>query len=138
MLSTDDAAPGDRLVESFRIRLNALFAERDAAGIPVTNKEVASWMQANGYPLSPAGLSQLRSGASGPSLRTIEGLAAYFGVDSALLLSEAEVRSHLGEILSNPEVQGVALRASRLTPEALQALSALMDQMLPAADEEGS
>lgn len=122
--------PGERLGRVFQERLNALVARSARDGATVSNAEVARWMTEHGYPITPPALSMLRNreGAK-PALRTIEGLAAYFGVDPAVLLSGQDVRAQVTDLLADPAVEAVAARASGLSPAGLAAVRALLDQL---------
>ena len=69
-------------VDAFTERLNRLFAVVYPPGRgPYRNVEVTEALAGRGYRLSAPYLSQLRSGVrSGPSARTVEMLAEFFGV----------------------------------------------------------
>jgi transcriptional regulator with XRE-family HTH domain len=125
-----DVAPGARTAEVFRRRLNELFA-LGANGRPVTNREVAQWMREHGYAINEAYLSALRGGhRESPSLRVIEGVAAYFGVSPASLVDpDGQSRADLQAVLRDKGVESLALRARGLTPENVKAVTDLVDQI---------
>jgi hypothetical protein len=84
--------PGDRIAQCFQQKLNSCFEKRSAErGHTITNVEVSSWLEEHGYHCKPAYLGALRNGRPGrqasPSLRVIEGLAAYFEIDPAVFFS---------------------------------------------------
>lgn len=124
----DGAIPGQRLGEAFRARLNELFAAAERRGRRITNREVVLWMNDHGYAIKDAYLSQLRSGrATSPSLKIIEGLSAYFDVDSSRFLSGD--RSHvLNDLLDQHGVQSIATRAVGLSQENIDAIARLLDR----------
>ncbi|HEY0189340.1 MAG TPA: hypothetical protein VGC67_17780 [Cellulomonas sp.] len=122
--------PGERLGRVFQQRLNALVDRSARQGAPVSNAEMARWMTEHGFPITPPALSMLRNrpGAR-PALRTIEGLAAFFEVDPAVLLSDQDVRPALAELHADPAAEAVAARAAGLSPGSLAAVRALLDQL---------
>ncbi|WP_419703782.1 hypothetical protein [Promicromonospora sp. NFX87] len=122
------AAPGQRLGEAFRLRLNELFVAAERGGRRVTNREVVRWMNDHGYAIKDAYLSQLRSGrASSPSLKIIEGLSAYFDVDSSALLS-VDNSAVLNDLLDQHGVRSIATRAAGLSQENVDAIARLLDR----------
>ncbi|MFE7508221.1 hypothetical protein [Promicromonospora sp. NPDC057488] len=126
--ASDTAAPGQRLGEAFRARLNELFAAAERRGKRITNREVVLWMNHHGYAIKDAYLSQLRSGrAASPSLKIIEGLSAYFDVDSSTLLS-ADSSPGLNELLNEHGVRSIATRAAGLSQENIDAIARLLDR----------
>jgi transcriptional regulator with XRE-family HTH domain len=130
-VTTQDNPPGERLSRAFQHRLNELFATRARAGRGATNRQVATWMTEHGYAVKEAYLSALRGGhRTSPSLRIIEGLAAYFGVEPKDLLDTGEdPRKELRLALSDHGVEAFALRAEGLSEENVRAVTQLLDQM---------
>ena len=125
---SDGAAPGQRLGEAFRTRLNELFVAAERRGRRITNREVVRWMNDHGYAIKDAYLSQLRSGrATSPSLKIIEGLGAYFGVDSSTFLS-ADRSPVLNDLLKEHGVRSIATRAAGLSEENIDAIARLLDR----------
>jgi len=124
----DRVVPGQRLGEAFRLRLNELFAAAERRGKRVTNREVVRWMNEHGYAIKDAYLSQLRSGrAASPSLKIIEGLSAYFGVDSSTFLTVDSSRM-LNDLLEQHGVRSIATRAAGLSEENIDAIARLLDR----------
>jgi len=125
---SDGVAPGRRLGEAFRHRLNELFTAAERRGRRITNREVVLWMNDHGYVIKDAYLSQLRSGrASSPSLKIIEGLSAYFDVDSSTFLSAGN-SPELDELLDQHGVRSIATRAAGLSQENVEAIARLLDR----------
>lgn len=88
-------------------------------------------MSERGYAINEAYLSALRGGhRESPSLRVIEGIAAYFGVSPASLVDSGEgIRADLRAALHDKGVESLALRARGLTPENVKAVTDLVDQI---------
>jgi hypothetical protein len=125
---SDGVAPGQRLGEAFRLRLNEAFAAAERRGKRITNREVVVWMNDHGYAIKDAYLSQLRFGrATSPSLKIIEGLSAYFDVDSSTFLS-ADSSPVLNELLDQHGVRAIATRAAGLSQENIDAIARLLDR----------
>lgn len=125
---SDGMAPGQRLGEAFQLRLNEAFAAAERRGKRLTNREVVLWMNDHGYAIKDAYLSQLRSGrATSPSLKIIEGLSAYFNVDSSRLLSD-DRSPVLNELLDQHGVRAIATRAAGLSQENIDAIARLLDR----------
>ncbi|MBL0886726.1 hypothetical protein [Myceligenerans indicum] len=125
----DLVTPGQRLGELFRSRLNELFAAAERRGERLTNREVVRWMSDHGYPIKDAYFSQLRSGrATSPSLKVIEGISAYFGVESSTFLDVDRRRAELDDLLEEHGVRSVATRAVGLSDENIDAIARLLDR----------
>lgn len=126
----DDVAPGERTARVFRHRLNELFA-RGRGGRPVTNREAAQWMTERGYSINEAYLSALRGGhRSSPSLRVVEGIAAFFGVSTGSLVEpEESPDDRLRAALADEGVEQFALRAQGLSPENVRAIIEIVDRV---------
>ncbi|GAA1849873.1 helix-turn-helix domain-containing protein [Myceligenerans crystallogenes] len=121
--------PGERISQVFRTRLNDLFATAERRGERITNREIVRWMSEHGYPIKDAYLSQLRSGRAGsPSLKVIEGLSAYFGVDSSTFLTSEVTEPEINSLLEKHGVRSLATRAAGLSEENLDAISRLLDR----------
>ena len=130
-MTTHENPPGERLNRAFQHRLNELFEKRQRDGRGATNREVATWMTEHGYAVKEAYLSALRGGhRTSPSLRIIEGLAAYFGVEPKDLLDTGEdPKKDLRLALSDHGVEAFAMRAEGLSAENVRAVTQLLDQM---------
>ncbi|QJW36894.1 XRE family transcriptional regulator [Cellulosimicrobium protaetiae] len=126
----DDVAPGERTARVFRRRLNELFA-RGRGGRPVTNREAAQWMTERGYSINEAYLSALRGGhRSSPSLRVVEGIAAFFHVSTGSLVDpEEDPDARLRAALADEGVEQFALRAQGLSPENVRAIIEIVDRV---------
>jgi transcriptional regulator with XRE-family HTH domain len=117
-------------------RLNRLFETVHPAGRgPYSNEEVASAIREQGGDISRAYLSYLRNGErTNPTLQHLQALARFFGVTAAYFFDDdvaAEVNAqlHIAVALRDAEVRAVALRAVGLSPKALQAVVAIIEEV---------
>ncbi|MFF4716533.1 helix-turn-helix domain-containing protein [Streptomyces eurythermus] len=116
-----------------KVRLNALFAgvENPKTGRPYTVPEVAS---ATG--ISESAIRQLRQGAKqNPTLKTVELLAAHFGVQNDYFskeMSGADVDRvvaglKLLDVLEKAGVQDVFARAGELSADSMRMIAAVIN-----------
>ncbi|PYC76894.1 hypothetical protein C7C46_21120 [Streptomyces tateyamensis] len=152
-------------------KLDHLFREIHPAGRgPFSYHEVAQAIReqagADGPTVSHGTLQQIRTGAkTNPTVRTLEAIAAFFGVPAAYFLDDtvaervdARVRelkaervagapegeqAELAGVLADRDVRAVAFRLAGLSPRALKGLRAIVDQVravegLPEVGRRGS
>ena len=120
------AAKLDRLFRSSAARRRGEF----------TYREVAAGVAARGLgPISATYVWQLRTGQrANPTLRHLEGLAAFFGVPASYFI-DAEVSARVDAdlelivTLNDGALRRLALDAAGLSPESLAAVSVLVKQL---------
>lgn len=131
--------PSDIMGTDFAQRLNALFAAVPAPdGRPFTNEAVISGIaERGGDTISKGYLSELRSGKKdNPTLRHIEALADFFGVDPAYFVADQARADEITEqirlvrAMGDAGVQGLALRASEMSPKNFSLIEAMIEQVL--------
>jgi transcriptional regulator with XRE-family HTH domain len=119
----------------FAEKLNYLWDTVHPPGRPNTLDQVVGGVAAAGYEISASYLSQLRNGVkTNPTLNTIRGLAAFFGVPAAYFLDEAEearINDQLSVIVAMRDagVRNVALRTHGLSERDLAALHAMISSL---------
>jgi ESX-1-secreted protein regulator len=119
----------------FAEKLNHLWDTVHPPGRPNTLDQVVDGVAAAGYEISASYLSQLRNGVkTNPTLNTIRGLAAFFGVPAAYFLDEAEearINDQLSVIVAMRDagVRNVALRTHGLSDRDLAALHAMISSL---------
>ena len=119
----------------FAKKLNHLWDTVHPPGRPNTLDQVVDGVAAAGYEISASYLSQLRNGVkTNPTLNTIRGLAAFFGVPAAYFLDEAEearINDQLSVIVAMRDagVRNVALRTHGLSDRDLAALHAMISSL---------
>lgn len=120
---------------SFSAKLNHLFATvRPADGEEASYREVAAAIAEQGGPtISPSYIYQLRSGIrENPTLRHVQALAKYFGVDVAYFTDDdfaEQTDAQLATLaaMRDAGVRSIALRAANLSPESLVLVSDMID-----------
>lgn len=139
-LGTEAGYPirSDTVGNDFARRLNALFEAVPAPdGRPFTNEAVITGIaQRGGDTISKGYLSELRSGKKdNPTLRHIEALADFFGVDPAYFVADQARADEITEqirllrAMGDADVQGVALRASGMSAKNLGLIEAMIEQV---------
>ncbi|AEF38724.1 hypothetical protein AS9A_0265 [Hoyosella subflava DQS3-9A1] len=125
----DPAGPGDRGL--FAERLEELFRSvPDPSGRRYTGSAIARKSTELGYKLGESYLSQLRSGkARTPSFRTVEGIAAAFGVDVRYFLEDA------GRRRNREDIDMMRLQADRTIHEAAHRLAGLPESSITIVNE---
>lgn len=124
-----------RSARTFADKLNHLWDTVHPSGRPNTLDQVVGGVAAAGYEISASYLSQLRNGVkTNPTLNTIQGLAAFFGVPAAYFLDEAEeerINEQLDLIIAMRDagVRNVALRTHGLNDRDLAALHAMISSL---------
>jgi hypothetical protein len=119
----------------FAEKLNHLWDTVHPPGQPNTLDQVVDGVAAAGYEISASYLSQLRNGVkTNPTLNTMRGLAAFFGVPAAYFLDEAEearINDQLSVIVAMRDagVRNVALRTHGLSERDLAALHAMISSL---------
>lgn len=123
----------------FAARLNRLFELVPGPdGRPFSNEAVIAGLAEHGGPtISKGYLSELRSGKKdNPTLRHIEALAAFFGVDPAYFVADQDRADEIAEQISTLKalgdagVQSIALRAADASPESRDLIAAMIDQII--------
>ena len=128
----DDDGASPTLAE----RLDHLFSVQGARkGREPTYREVATAIADRGGPtVSPSYIWQLRTGLKdNPTLKHLEALAAYFQVEPAYFFDASTAQRvdadrALSAAMADPIVRTVALAASRLTPDSLAVVQAVIDR----------
>ena len=120
--------------EEFGQRLDRLFdIVRRPDGGMYSNQAVAEAITADGTPISRIYIWQLRTGAKdNPTKRHIEALADFFDVPVAYFFDDdegAQIRAELELLtaLKDGDVRSLALRAHGLSPDALAAITAMVE-----------
>ncbi|RJQ77994.1 XRE family transcriptional regulator [Pseudonocardiaceae bacterium YIM PH 21723] len=107
-----------------------------ATGRPGVHVIARQITDSTGVPISGAYLNQLATGKrDNPSLRQMEALAAYFGVDISFFagrnpVEPAPVSSDNGleSALNDPGIQMIALRTEGLSDQSKQAILSMIEQ----------
>jgi len=115
---------------SFAERLEHLIRHVHPAGRgPYSDAEISEWIAAQGGHLSRTALGKLRSGKqANPTLATLTALAGFFGVpvsylaDTAQDRDDTDVQLATAAVKRDPRVQVIAMRAGKMSPDALQTL----------------
>ncbi len=122
----------------FAERLNRLFELVPGPdGKPFSNEAVIAGLAEHGPTISKGYLSELRSGKKdNPTLRHIEALAAFFGVDPAYFVADQDRADEIADqittlkALGDAGVQSIALRAADASPESRDLIAAMIDQII--------
>jgi transcriptional regulator with XRE-family HTH domain len=121
--------------QSFGDLLNRLIDITHRHGrLPYTNRELAEAVQARGVRCTPQYVGQLRAGKHAPSLEMARALAQVFGVpidyftDADVARNTDQQLNYLAAI-QDAGVTNVALRATGLSPSALEALHEVIDRI---------
>jgi transcriptional regulator with XRE-family HTH domain len=130
-------ADGDTAARaSFAQLLDRLFRRvRPAGKTEYTYEQVAHGAARAGFDISPAYVWQLRNGKrTNPTLRHIQGLAAFFGVPAGYFLDPAvrdavDVELELAATLRDSGVRQLALRAHGLSPDGLAAVQSMVEHV---------
>lgn len=134
---TDDRADdaGTDPSPSLAARLERLFdtmRRRDER--PISNAVAAKAItEKTGVSISAAYLWQLRSGKStNPTVEPLRAIADFFGISASYLIEsdvdpKLEAQLELLQVLRDAGVRDLAMRASGLTPEAIDSLRAMVD-----------
>lgn len=131
-MSGGDGARGGTVAD----KVNHLFATvHPASRGPYSNAEVAREIRAANGPdasVSASTLVQLRSGIkTNPTMKTIEALAAFFGVPPAYFFDDAvaeRTNAEIAEITALRDVKELALRANGLSEGTLTMIRAVIEQ----------
>jgi len=118
-------------------KLNHLFAAVHPAGRgPYSNEEVAAAIQDRAGPsISGTYIWLLRKGQrDNPTKKHLEALAEFFGVPPAYFFDDdtaAQLRAELDLLaaLRDASVRDIALRAAELSPDSLDAIRGMIDQV---------
>lgn len=134
-----EEAPGRR---SLAEKVDHLFRSIHPVGRgPYSYKEVEAGIRGRGGPaMSSSYVWQLRTGKrDNPTMKHLEALADFFGVSPSYFFEEEASRRIQAELsmlatMRDAQVRSVALRASGLSPETLQAIQGFIER---ARDLEG-
>jgi transcriptional regulator with XRE-family HTH domain len=118
-------------------KLDRLFAAVHPRGTgEYTYREVADGVRARGFaPISATYIWQLRTGQrSNPTMKHVEGLAAFFGVPVNYFFNDdvaARVDAELDVLVALREgpIRQIALRAAGLSPESQQAIAEMVEHV---------
>lgn len=121
----------------FAYRLEQLFATvtDPTTGKRYTDDDVAAAIRASGGEVSSSYLWKLRRGtARNPTLQHINALAGFFHVPAAYFVEDELAQTILAELklltaMRKSGVRDVALRAGELSPEGLDAIRTVIEQI---------
>jgi len=129
---TEDRAELQTLAD----KLNHLFATIYPAGRgPYTNAEVEEGVRAAGGSISEQYLYLLRNGRrDNPTYKHLEALARFFDVPVQYFFDDTFAERYATELrllaaLRDGQVRRLALRAATVSPEALSAIAAVLEQL---------
>ena len=135
-MSASKGNSGQSDLGSLAERLNYLFENIHPTGRgPYSNEEVASAIRQQGGDISRAYLSYLRNGErSNPTLQHLQALGRFFGVAVAYFFdddvaAEVDAQLHIAVALRDAGVRAIALRATGLSPKALQAVAVIIEEV---------
>jgi transcriptional regulator with XRE-family HTH domain len=119
----------------FQARVDHLFQTvRAPDGGEYTYRQVATDIERLvGYRTSSSYLQELRAGIrSNPSMKHLHGLCAFFGVPIAYFFDEdlaarLDAELELAASLRDPAIRELAIHATGLSPDALQAITQIVD-----------
>lgn len=118
-------------------RLNKLFEvmHRPSAP-PLSNAAAATAItEKTGVSISPAYLWQLRNGVKdNPTVQHLRAIAEFFGVPASYLIDrdpdpQIDAQLNLLQALRDSGVRDLAMRASGLTPQALNSVALILDRV---------
>ena len=132
---TDVTASENAEPSELAIKLNKLFdTMRKPSVPPLSNAAAADAITAKtGVSISAAYLWQLRSGMkTNPTVTHLRAIAQFFGVAPSYLIDpgidpEIDAQLNLLQAMRDAGVRDLAMRASGLTPQALNSLRAMVD-----------
>lgn len=118
-------------------RLNKLFEVTQKPNQqPLSNAAAAADItRKTGVSISPAYLWQLRNGVKdNPTVQHLRALAEYFGVPASYLIDpdpapQIDAQLNLLQALRDGGVRDLAMRASGLTPQALNSVASILDRV---------
>ena len=118
-------------------RLNKLFeVMRRANKPPLSNAAAAAEITSRtGVSISPAYLWQLRNGhKDNPTVQHLRAIADFFGVPASYLIDrdpdpQIDAQLNLLQALRDSGVRDLAMRASGLTPQALNSVALILDRV---------
>ena len=119
----------------FQARLDHLFlAVRGPDGSEYSYRQVAAGIERLvGYRTSSSYLQELRAGLrTSPTMKYLHGLCAFFGVPVAYFFDEdlaarVDAQLELAASLRDPAVRKLAIHAAGLSPDALDAITQIVD-----------
>lgn len=123
-------------VRTLADRLNHLFATIHPPGRgPYTNAEVEDAIRGAGGSISEQYIHLLRNGKrDNPTYKHLEALAKFFDVPVAYFFDDSVAETYSAELrllgaLRDARVRNVALRAATLSPQALNAIAGVLEQL---------
>ena len=135
-MGDDDAVKG-AATGDLGARLNKLFEvmHRPSAP-PLTNAAAAAAItEKTGVSISPPYLWQLRNGVKdNPTVSHLRAIAEFFGVPASYLIDrdpdpQIDAQLNLLQALRDSGVRDLAMRASGLTPQALNSVALILDRV---------
>jgi transcriptional regulator with XRE-family HTH domain len=135
-LGDDDAVKGAETGD-LAARLNKLFeVMRRPTTPPLSNAAAATAItEKTGVSISPAYLWQLRNGVKdNPTVQHLRAIAEFFGVPASYLIDrdpdpQIDAQLNLLQALRDSGVRDLAMRASGLTPQALNSVALILDRV---------
>ncbi|ORB83646.1 XRE family transcriptional regulator [Mycobacterium kansasii] len=136
-MTSADGPQGSSHASDLSLKLNKLFEiMRKPSEPPLSNAAAAEAItKKTGVSISSAYLWQLRSGIKrNPTVQHLRAIAEFFGVSASYLIDPGvdpliDVQLDLLQALRDAGVRDLALRASGLTPEALNSIAAILDRV---------
>lgn len=130
-----ETAPEDAELSELSIKLNKLFdTMRKPSDPPLSNAAAADAItHKTGISISAAYLWQLRTGMkTNPTVTHLRAIAQFFGVAPSYLIDpgidpDIDAQLNLLQAMRDAGVRDLAMRASGLTPQALNSLRAMVD-----------
>jgi len=130
-----EAASESAELSELSIKLNKLFdTMRKPSDPPLSNAAAAEAItRKTGISISSAYLWQLRTGAkTNPTVTHLRAIAQFFGVAPSYLIDpgidpDIDAQLNLLQAMRDAGVRDLAMRASGLTPQALNSLRAMVD-----------
>lgn len=123
-------------VRTLADKLNHLFATIHPSGRgPYTNAEVEDAVRAAGGAISEQYIYLLRNGKrDNPTVKHLEALAKFFEVPPAYFLDDTFAERYASELrllaaLRDAQVRKLALRAATVSPDALNAIAEVLEQL---------
>jgi transcriptional regulator with XRE-family HTH domain len=131
--TASENAPAE--LSELSVKLNKLFdIMRKPSQPPLSNAAAAEAIEAKtGVSISSAYLWQLRNGMkTNPTVAHLRAIAQFFGVAPSYLVDpgidpDIDAQLNLLEAMRDAGVRDLAMRASGLTPQALNSLAAMVD-----------
>nr|VTP01783.1 Nucleoid-associated protein EspR [Mycobacterium riyadhense] len=129
--------PAEANAADLSVKLDKLFEiMRKPSEPPMSNAAAAEAItKQTGVSISPAYIWQLRTGVkNNPTVQHLRAIAEFFGVAPSYLIDvgvdpQIDAQLNLLQALRDSGVRDLAMRASGLTPQALNSLAAMVDHI---------